>query len=77
MAYRFNPNDEFDVNNPAPKPNRSTDKDVVGDDRAYINKHMPDFRINRETGYVTRRDAKCVKSFPPMSQEAWDRMMAK
>lgn len=63
--------------NDNPKPKRSTNPDEVGEEKAYINKHLPDCRINRSNGEIVRRNAKIQTSMPPMSQEEWDRIMSK
>lgn len=44
-------NDEWSIHNPKPK--RSTDPSEVGAEQAYINKKLPDMRID-DRGYVTR-----------------------
>lgn len=67
--------DIWSADNPAPK--RSTNPDEVGSDKAYLNKQLPDMRINRKTGRVERRNAKIQTSFPNVTQEEWDRMMSK
>ncbi len=69
------PNDIWSADNPTPK--RSTNPDIVGDEDAYINKKLPDMRIDRKTGRVVRMNAKIQTSFPNVTQEEWDRMMAK
>lgn len=66
---------EFDLDNPAPK--RSTNPDEVGDEQAYINKKLPDYRIDRRNGRVVRMNPKIGMSFPNMTQEEWERMMKK
>lgn len=68
-------NDEFDVNNPNPK--RSTSVYEVGEEQAYINKKLPDMRINRKTGEVVRMNPKIGMSFPQMTDEEWARLMSK
>lgn len=67
--------DIWSNDNPAPK--RSFNPDEVGDEQAYINKKLPDMRIDRSTGRVVRRNAKIQTSFPTMSDEEWARIMSK
>ena len=70
-----NSGDIWSADNPAPK--RSTNPDIVGDEDAYINKKLPDMRIDRNTGRVVRMNPKIQTSFPNVTQEEWDRMMSK
>lgn len=66
---------EFDLDNPAPK--RSTSVYEVGEEQAYINKKLPDMRIDRTTGRVVRMNPKIGMSFPNMTDEEWERIMHK
>ena len=68
-------NDIWSDDNPRPK--RSVNPEEVGEEKAYINKHLPDCRINRRTGEVVRRNAKIQTSMPQMSDEEWERIMSK
>lgn len=45
-------------------------------EEGYIAKKLPDMRIDKR-GRVWRANPKIATSFPPMTDEEWERMMAK
>lgn len=75
------------MNSPVANPFSSTDTSInmnlvdltpeqLSGEDGYIAKKLPDMRIDK-SGRIWRANPKIATSFPEMSQEAWDRMMAK